>query len=101
MKQHNLAHVLLALDALNFDAGDWKPESIERHLHEQIALARKHLQSIVDNEPPAGFVCVDQALITEQLMSLQARCNYEDTSANIHDAIVQLINTVSKRGTAK
>ncbi|SEQ48152.1 hypothetical protein SAMN03080615_01621 [Amphritea atlantica] len=58
MTKNNLAHVLLAVDALNFDAGDWKPESIERHLREQIELARKHLQSIVDNEEAAGMVVV-------------------------------------------
>jgi hypothetical protein len=40
----------LALDALEFDAGDWKPESIERHQREQIALARKHLRNAFDQE---------------------------------------------------
>lgn len=41
------AAIHLALDALNFDAGDWHQENIELHLQEQIALARKHLQAAI------------------------------------------------------
>lgn len=39
------AAACLALDALNFDAGNWNQESIERHLREQIELAKGHLQN--------------------------------------------------------
>ena len=37
------AKIDLALDALSFDAGTWSDESRERHLLEQIALAKQHL----------------------------------------------------------
>jgi predicted nucleic acid-binding Zn-ribbon protein len=40
----------LALDALDFDAGDWSDESIIRHLREQIELARKHLRNAFDEK---------------------------------------------------
>ena len=42
------AKIDLALDALSFDAGLWSDESRERHLLEQIALAKKHLQTNED-----------------------------------------------------
>jgi predicted nucleic acid-binding Zn-ribbon protein len=40
----------LALDAMDFDAGDWSDESIIRHLRERIELARKHLRNAFDQE---------------------------------------------------
>lgn len=35
--------IVRALDALNFDAGDWKPENVESHLRRQIELAKEIL----------------------------------------------------------
>lgn len=37
--------IIRALDVLNFDSGDWNPEHIERHLHEQIELAKEILNT--------------------------------------------------------
>lgn len=42
------AKIDLALGALDFNAGDWPAENRERHLLEQIALAKKHLQTDED-----------------------------------------------------
>jgi len=37
------AYSFLALNALEFDAGEWEPKKQVRHLREQIQLAKKHL----------------------------------------------------------
>jgi len=37
------AYSFLALNALEFDAGEWEPDKKIRHLREQIQLAKKHL----------------------------------------------------------
>ena len=37
------AHSFLALNALEFDAGEWEPKKQVRHLREQIELAKRHL----------------------------------------------------------
>lgn len=37
------AYSFLALDALEFDAGEWEPDKKIHHLREQIQLAKKHL----------------------------------------------------------
>lgn len=50
------ARALLALDALNFDSGNWEQESIERHMREQIDLAKGHLQSVIQGEPAPDFI---------------------------------------------
>lgn len=42
------AKIDLALGALDFNAGDWPAENRERHLLEQIAVAKKHLQTDED-----------------------------------------------------
>lgn len=43
--------IIRALDALNFDSGDWEPENVERHLREQINLAKKILESAAEHAP--------------------------------------------------
>lgn len=58
--------ILLALDALNFNAGDWNPDSIERHQREQIALARKHLQNINDESFTDAQKIIDRNRQLEQ-----------------------------------
>ena len=45
LKAQMSAKIDLALDALNFDAGQWSDKSRERHLVEQIDLAKQHLRS--------------------------------------------------------
>ncbi|MFN3881463.1 MAG: hypothetical protein ACK4L8_08560 [Nitrincola lacisaponensis] len=40
----------LALNALDFDAGDWNEESVLRHLREQIDLGRNYLRNAFDQE---------------------------------------------------
>lgn len=40
--------IIRALDVLNFDAGDWNPEHIERHLREQIELAKEILNTAAE-----------------------------------------------------
>ncbi len=51
--------IFLALDALKFIPGDWSPESVTRHLQEQIQLAVKHLESLVDDSPQQYLVFSD------------------------------------------
>ncbi len=40
----------LALNALDFDAGDWNEVSVLRHLREQIDLGRNYLRNAFDQE---------------------------------------------------
>lgn len=47
------AKIDLALGALDFNAGDWPAENRERHLLEQIALAKKHLQTDLADDQQA------------------------------------------------
>lgn len=54
------AKIDMALDALSFNAGDWPDENRERHLIEQIELAKNHLKSdgvsnYFVNCPDCGF----------------------------------------------
>lgn len=76
--------IIRALDALTFDAGDWEPEHVERHLKEQIGLAKKVLTHAGATQSIAA--------IHEKLQDLQCLCNFVECGADIHDRIVELIN---------
>ncbi|WP_296059548.1 hypothetical protein [uncultured Amphritea sp.] len=76
--------IIRALDALTFDAGDWEPEHVERHLKEQIALAKKVLTQAGATESIAA--------IHGKLLDLQCLCNFVECGFDIHDRVVELIN---------
>ena len=45
----------MALDALEFDAGDWDQENRARHLLEQIKIAKRHLSAIQQEDLDAFY----------------------------------------------
>lgn len=56
------AKIDLALGALDFNAGDWPAENRERHLLEQIALAKKHLQTDLADDQQARIQELEDAI---------------------------------------
>lgn len=57
------ARILLAHDALDFNAGDWEPEHQVRHLKEQIEMALRHLKTIISRNTGPGPLAEDLKLV--------------------------------------
>lgn len=49
--KYSEANLLLAVEALEFTAGDWDPERVIRHLQEQINLAKNHVIKALKIDP--------------------------------------------------
>ena len=74
------ARIFLAHDALSFEGKTlWSPENQARHLREQNAMARKHLQAIINH---------NTCPLTEDLKHLQQQINL--LLSNSREALNQL-----------
>lgn len=90
------AKIDLALGALDFNAGNWPTENRERHLLEQIALAKKHLQTDEDRPVVVGDVTTNKLEKSINELIENQRYWAEDAPANTLPSLREQANALRK-----